>query len=76
MTDGTGNPALDHARVLAYDEIEAEQIKESQRNQASAKNSPKFDENGSIVYEGPVPQEGSFERFMGSMGSPHRWAGR
>lgn len=81
MTDGKGNPALDSATVLAFDEIEAEQIKEAQVNNASsrfgnAQGAPKFDENGDIINEGPEPTQGTFERFMGSMGNPYQWAGR
>ena len=80
MTDGKGNPALDSATVLAFDEIEAEQIKEAQIKFASSggsnSGSPQFDDAGEIIYAGPEPTQGTFERFMGSMGNPHRWAGR
>lgn len=80
MTDGKGNPALDSAIVLSFDEIEAEQIKEAQRNTASvgrsSSGSPRFDENGNIISDVPEPKQGTFERFMGSMGNPFSWAGR
>lgn len=79
MTEkGKGNPALDTASTLAFDEVEAEQIKESQTKTASGSTPgvPKFDEAGDIIPEFPEPTQGTFERFMGSMGAPHMWAGK
>lgn len=74
MTDGA-NPALDSASVLAYDEIEAEQIKEAQRSSASGGSigTNSFDEDGNILYAGPEPKQGTFERFLGTMGNPAQW---
>lgn len=62
MTDKE-NPAIEAAQNLYYDDIEKLQLEEAQKRHA----------------ENPVAKEnnnGSFERFMGSMGSPGRWAGR
>lgn len=68
MVDGKkGNPALDAANVLAFDEIEEAQIEESVKRNADK---PKV--KGSV----DDPAVGSFERFMGTMGNPFRWAGR
>lgn len=61
MTDGKkGNPAVDAAQNLAYDEIEQLQLEEAQKAAADA---PLVREN----------KPGSFERFMGSMGAPATW---
>lgn len=61
MTDGKkGNPAIDAAQALAYDEIEKLQLEEAQ---IAAADAPRITEN----------KPGSFERFMGSMGSPAQW---
>ena len=80
MTDGKhGNPALDFAQTLAYDEIEKLQIEEAQeraeKNGTSRSDNLAFDENGDIIPLIPNLQPATYERFMGSMGSPDRWAG-
>lgn len=65
------NPALREAQTLAYDKIEEAQLKES----ALEAERVKFDfdpENPPEVDVNP----GTFERFLGSMGAPERWAGR
>ena len=62
MTTGE-NRAIDAAMSLAIDKIEKLQLEEQQKMLADA----------------PLQEEaktGSYERFMGSMGTPTRWAGR
>lgn len=61
MTDGKkGNPAIKAAQSLAFDDIEAAQLEEAE---IRATQQPRVTEN----------KAGSFERFMGSMGSPGSW---
>lgn len=72
MTDGK-NPALDYATELAFDEIEAEQIKEAQINTASGGNTPMFDEEGNIV---PLLRNVRSEfDVMNAFGDPSKWKG-
>lgn len=80
MTDGKGNPALDQAQILSFDSIEEAQIEEAQKQTASSpgrdSKGDMFDSEGNIIPILSNVKEASFERFMGSMGSPSRWAGR
>lgn len=73
MTDGKSNPALDNAIVLAFDEIEEAQIQE--RSSGAKSGQARFDEDGTIISDIPEPQQGTYERFMGSMGNPFQWKG-
>ena len=67
-TDGK-NPAISEAQSLAFDKIEKAELKEAETFQ----NDEPFDpENPPEANVSP----GSFERFLGSMGNPSRWAGR
>lgn len=61
MTDGKGNPALDGAGLIAFDEIEEKQLEESAKLAAEQ------------PVKAPEPKPGSYERAMASLGSPSRW---
>jgi hypothetical protein len=81
MTDGKGNPALDSAQTLAYDDIERAQIEEALERDTRGgslvwgKNENDEDVIVEIVPDLSKVKAGSFEAFMGSMGDPTRWAG-
>lgn len=62
MVSGDTNPAFDMAQKIAYDEIQIAQLEEAQNAPQEVK-----------AQEAPA---GSFERIMGSLGSPKNWAGR
>lgn len=65
--EGKENPALAEAQKIAIDKIEETLIKEQNE----------FSDRGEMIEEGDDGiSVGSFEKFMGSMGSPERWAGR
>lgn len=57
------NPAIEAASMLAYDEIEKAQLEEAAKRHAET---PRVKENS----------VGSYERLMGSLADPKRWAGR
>lgn len=77
MTEkGKGNPGLDAASTLAFDEIEEEQIKESQMRTAGSgsTNSPMFDEDGEII---PILTKVRSEfDVMNAFGDPSKWRGK
>lgn len=64
-----GNPALDAAQVLSFDEIEAAQLEEARAA------IPEFDEQGNII---PIIPDNlpSTETAMSVFGNPDRWRAR
>jgi hypothetical protein len=73
MTDGkSGNPALDAAQRLAYDEIERHQLQEAEER-LDRQDNLEFDEEGNIIPLLPNLKRGTAERFMGSFGNPQQW---
>lgn len=69
------NPAIPAAKSLAFDKIEAEQLKEAEAMAEESERSEAYSFDPENPPEVNV-QRGTFERFLGSMGDPMRWAGR
>jgi hypothetical protein len=67
---GDMNPLLESAKEIGLTEAEQKYLDDT--SQPIPDNKPFDPENP------PIPDNGnaSFERFMGSFGSPKRWAGR
>ena len=63
------NPAVPAAQSLAFDKIEEAELEEAEAFRANAPFDPENPPE-------PKVNNGSFERFLGSMGNPSRWAGR
>lgn len=63
------NPAVSAAQSLAFDKIEVAELKEAEEQRENTPFDPENPPEADV-------QRGSFERFLGSMGNPSRWAGR
>lgn len=68
--EGDENPGLTMANQISIDHIEKAQLEELETS------GPGFEGRGPAVEKSDDGIEvGSFERFLGSMGDPSRWAG-